>query len=292
MSFRGILSLAVTIVIFLITMTVLLGSWYTIDQGERGVVLRNGAMIATAEPGLHFKTPWVESIVKIPVTQQSIHWTHGKEDSQLSAYSQDQQPATMDVSVIYHVSSADVEQVYAQYGGLDGLEGRLIDRRVPQALKTVFGQFTAVSVIQDRAKFNAQVQDAVIKGISGPLVIDSVQVENIDFSEVYEKSVEAAMQARVEVQRMEQQQQQQEVQAKITVINAQAQADATLAQARAAAQAVTIQGAAQADAIRAKGAALRDNPALIEYTAVGNGWDGKLPVTMIPGTTLPFIGVK
>ena len=36
---------------------VALSSWYTVDQGERGVVLRNGAVVSEAEPGLGFKIP-------------------------------------------------------------------------------------------------------------------------------------------------------------------------------------------------------------------------------------------
>lgn len=276
-----------------------MGSWFTIDQGERGVVLRNGAIVGTAEPGLHFKVPWIESVVKIPVTQQVSYWTCAKGSScssqeryEMQAYSQDQQPADMRVTVSWHVPADLVTKVYSEFGSIDNIESRLIARRAPQDVKTVFGRFTAVSVIQNRADFNAQVQSAIEAGIQGPVQIDSVQIENIDFSEVYEKSVEAAMQARVEVQRMEQQQQQQEVQAKITVINAQAQADARLAQAKAEAQAITIAGQAEADAIRAKGAALKDNPSLIDFTAVGKGWDGKLPATMVPGSALPFVGVK
>jgi len=33
----------------LIGLTVLGGSWYTVDQGERGVILRNGAITGTAD---------------------------------------------------------------------------------------------------------------------------------------------------------------------------------------------------------------------------------------------------
>lgn len=286
-------------IIAIVGLPVVLGSWYTVDQGERGVVLRNGAVVGTAEPGLHFKIPLIESVVKIPVTQQVSYWTCNDtarcpegERVEMQAYSLDQQPANMRVTVSWHIPADLVDKVYAEFGSLSNVESRLIARRAPQDVKTVFGKFTAVSVIQNRADFNGQVQTAIEAGIHGPIQIDSVQVENIDFSDVYEKSVEAAMQARVEVQRMEQQQQQQEVQAKITLINAQAEADARLAQAKAEAQAVTIAGEAQASAIRAKGAALKDNPALIEFTALGNGWDGHLPATMVPGSAMPFIGVR
>lgn len=273
-------------------MTVVLGSWYTVDQGERGVVLRNGAMVATADPGLHFKTPWFESVVYIPVTQQVTYWTGSSNAyAAMQAYSQDQQPADMQVTVSWHIPSDQVQKVYSEYGSIDNLQSRLIARRAPQDVKTVFGKYTAVSVIQDRSKFNADVQAAIEAGVQGPVQIDSVQVENINFSSAYEKSVEAAMQARVEVQRLQQQQQQQEVQAKITVIQAQAAADARLAQAKAEAQAVQIKGEAEAAAIKARGDALKDNPNLVELTQAEK-WDGHLPATMVPGSSVPFLSVK
>jgi regulator of protease activity HflC (stomatin/prohibitin superfamily) len=275
------------LVLFVVGATVVFGSWYTIDQGTRGVILRNGAIVGTAQPGLGFKVPWIESVVKIPVTQQVLHWDA---DSKLQAYSLDQQPADIQISVLYHIPVDKVEDVYSEYGGQENLSARLIARKVPQDLKTVFGKYTAVSVIQDRAKFNADVQAAIVDGVHGPVIIDGVQIENIDFSDAYENAVEARMTAQVEVQKLQQQEAQQEVQAKITVINAQAQADARLAQAKAEAQAVQIRGEAEAAAIRARGAALKDNPSLIALTAAEK-WNGALPTTMVPGGAMPFLNL-
>jgi len=112
------------------------------------------------------------------------------------------------------------------------------------------------------------------------MIVESVQVENIDFSDAYEKSIEQRMLAEVEVQKVQQNAEREKVQAEIAVIQAKAQADA-----------VKLQGEAEAYAINARGKALRDNPALIELVQAEK-WDGKLPTTMVPGQTVPFINVK
>jgi regulator of protease activity HflC (stomatin/prohibitin superfamily) len=112
------------------------------------------------------------------------------------------------------------------------------------------------------------------------MIVESVQVENIDFSDAYEKSIEQRMLAEVEVQKVQQNAEREKVQAEIAVIQAKAQADA-----------VKLQGDAEAHAINARGKALRDNPALIELVQAEK-WDGKLPTTMVPGQTVPFINVK
>ena len=54
----------------IIVLIVLLSTYFTIDQGERGVVLHWGAVAGEAEPGLHFKLPIVTTIEKISVQIQ------------------------------------------------------------------------------------------------------------------------------------------------------------------------------------------------------------------------------
>jgi regulator of protease activity HflC (stomatin/prohibitin superfamily) len=58
----------------IIVLILLLGSWYTIDQTERGVLLRNGAVIGTAQPGLGFKLPVMDSVQKVSVKTVTYTW--------------------------------------------------------------------------------------------------------------------------------------------------------------------------------------------------------------------------
>ena len=45
----------------IVGITLIFGSWYTIDQRERGVILRNGKLVGTATPGLGFKVPMIDT---------------------------------------------------------------------------------------------------------------------------------------------------------------------------------------------------------------------------------------
>ena len=143
----------------------------------------------------------------------------------------------------------------------------------------MFGQFNAVAAVQERTRLDAEVEQAIVSAIAGPLIIESVQVENIDFSDAYEQSIEQRMLAEVEVQRLQQNAERERVQAEIVVI-----------QAEAAAQQVRLAGQAEADAISARGDALRDNPQLIALVAAER-WNGILPTTMLPGAAVPFVSV-
>lgn len=258
------------------------GSWFTIDETERGVLLRNGAVIEAIEPGLSFKIPFFESVKLISVQSQVTVY-----DS-LQAYSKDQQAATLKVSVSWHVPPSDVTKVYSQYQNLTSLNDRLISRQVPTQVENVFGGFTAVDAVQHRLQLVNEISSAIKKNVIGPIVIDSVQIENIDFSDAYEKAVEARMTAEVQVKTREQELATEQVQAQIRVTQAQAEADAQLANAKAEAEATRLRGQAEAEAIKARADALASNQNLIELTKAER-WNGVLPTTMLPTGTLPFI---
>ena len=273
------------IVFAVLGITVLLGSWYTVDQGERGVILRNGAITGTADPGLGFKMPIIDKVVDIDVRTRANLYEN------VMAYSRDQQTAGLNVSVNYRVPVDQVLNVYENYGSVENLRSRILDRKVFDEVKNVFGQFNAVTAIQERSRLVADVQMAIQNAVRGPIIIESVQIENIDFSDAYENSIEQRMLAEVEVQKIQQNAEREKVQAEIKVIQAQADADARVAQATAEAQAITLTGNAEAEAINARGAALRDNPTLIELVSAER-WNGVLPTTMVPGSAVPFVNVK
>ena len=271
-------------VVGLAALTVLGGSWYTVGEGYRGVQLRNGAVVGTAEPGLGFKMPVIDSVVDISVQSQARTYEN------VQTYSKDQQTASLMISVNYRLPADQVENIYGEYGGAEGVVNRLLDRQVPQAVKNVFGRFNAVTAINERGRLVNEVSTALMESVKGPIIIESVQIENIDFDDGYERAIAARMEAEVEVQKVKQNAEREKITAEITVIQAQAAADSKLAEAKAAAEATRIQGEAEASAIKAKAEALKDNAGLIALIQAEK-WNGALPTTMIPDSTVPFMDV-
>ncbi len=260
------------VAIAVVAILTLFGSWYTVDQGERAVVLRLGATVGEDGPGLHFKLPWINTVHKITVQNQNRRYT------KLETYSRDQQSAELTVSVTFMAS--DPSAVYSQYGDLEGAVARLIDPRVMSGVKTIFGQYDAVRAIQERAALNNDIAAAITSAITGPIQIVSVQVENIDFSDAYEQSVEQRMLAQVEIQKREENLRTTQVEAEITRTKAEGDANA-----------IRLRGEAEGAAIKARGDALRANADLVQLQAVEK-WDGKLPTTMVPGAALPFLNLS
>jgi regulator of protease activity HflC (stomatin/prohibitin superfamily) len=92
---------------------IIFGSWYTVDQTERGVLLRTGAVIGTAQPGLGFKVPFIDTVEKVSVKTITYTW------DKMNSYSFDQQPADLKISVTLRASPDKVADLYAKFGRLE-----------------------------------------------------------------------------------------------------------------------------------------------------------------------------
>lgn len=272
----------------LIALSILFGSWYTVDQTQRGVRLRNGAFVEVVQPGLHFKIPWFESIAKIDMQ------THNFTFEKVNSYSADQQPADLRISVTLHVSADKVAEMYSRFGGdFQAAITRVITPHMNQEVKVVFGQYTAARAISARGQLNADAAKALIDAIAyDPVfIIEGVQIEDISFSADYIRSVEARMQAEVAVQQRQQELAQEKIKADIAVTQATGRANSVRAEAQAQADAIRLRGDAEASAIKARGDALNTNANIVALTQAER-WDGKLPVTMVPGGALPMLTIK
>ncbi len=264
----------------------LAGTWFTVDATERGVVLRMGALSHVAKPGLGFKLPMIDTVEKVSMQTNTFHL-------KMNSYSSDQQSADVDVSVTLHVSPDHVDSLYERFQSLESLVKRLIEPIVKQQAKIIFGRYTAVRAIQERALLNSDVLNAITAALKGEtsVVLESVQLEDIKFSSAYEESVEQRMLAEVEVLKLRQNAEREKVQAQIKITQAQADAQAVREAAEAEADSIRVKGEAEADAIKARGAALRDNPNLIGLVQAER-WNGELPSTMVPGAAVPMINIS
>lgn len=270
------------IMIALLGLSFVMGSWYTINERERGILLRAGKLVSIESPGLGFKIPFLDSIFIVSMETQLLSLR------KLHTYSRDQQPAVINISINYRASEPLLRELYQQFGSLKGYEDRILTPQVLDELKVVFGRFNAVTAIQERGRLNQEVRTAIIEGAKGPVVITNVQIENIDFSQAYEQSIEQRMLAEVEVQKIRQNAEREKISAEIVGIKAKAEAERIEALARAEAAQIKLRGNAEAEAISARGTALANSPRLVELVQAER-WNGVLPTTVLPTTAVPII---
>lgn len=270
------------------------GSFYTIDEGERGVKTRYGKVIGSVEPGLGFKIPFVEDVDAFSVRTAKIGYTD------ITALSKDLQQITVDIIVNYQVDPAQVVHIYTTLGL--NYEERVIFPAILDVTKTVFGQFTAQKSVDERTSMSEQMTLQLAEELTNyGMIIHQVQIQDVDFSKEFLASVESRMQAEIDVQKKEQNLEEQRIDADIKRVKAQgvadanlsiaiAQAEANLTLATANAEAIRLEGLAEAERIQAKGEALGQNPSLVDLIRAET-WNGQLPTTVLPNSAAAFMNI-
>lgn len=278
----------VKIVVFgalvLIAFFVLSSCFYTVEQGHVGIKLRFGALVSVEQPGVGFKLPVAEVVLPMSVRTEKIQL------QQVEAYSKDIQAAVLQISVNFHVDPSKADQVYTTLGL--NYADRIIIPNTLRITKEIFGQYNAQNVIAERSVLGQQIDGRLREELSPHgIEVESFQLEDVSFSHDFEQSIEARMQAEVEVARLRQNLEREKVQADIARTQAAGRADSLRAQAQAEADAIALRGSAEAKVILARGDALKGNPQLIQLTQAEK-WNGVLPSTMLPTNTLPMIDLN
>src|SRR4051812_24961691 len=170
-------------------------AYYTVPQGEEAIVLDWGRAAREDGPAFHGKNPLSESVVYIDTRQQRLAW-----DKPWNCYSADQQQATIDFVVLWHVQPDRAIDILNRFHDVDGLGARAVAPIAAGEFKDAFGTFTAARAVTERAALAGEAARRLQAALAGtPAVVDSVQIANIQFTPEYEKAVEQKVQREQEL---------------------------------------------------------------------------------------------
>lgn len=257
---------------------ILIALWlsiFTINQYERGVVTRQGAFHRIAEPGWNTKIPFIDGLNVIDTRVRS------PKIEDMESFSADKQEAKLDVSVTFEPRIDRIKELYNKYKTIDYAFSELIKPYIPTHVKIVFGRYTSTKAIQERGKLNSDVKDALMYALGSDSVFNiiSVNIEDVDFSKEYRRSVEDNMKAEIKV-----------LEAKNNWESEKITAEINKTQADAVAYGIKIKGDAEAAAVDSIGKALAQNPSYIDKM-IAERYKGEVPqnFTILPNNATPFL---
>ena len=292
-----IIKLIATAVFGVCGIILLLATYFTVAPYERAVVTRFGKIVEVADPGLHFRIPFVHSVHRIRIDLQNITMPMGDKGKQITAntYTIDNQEVDVVFNLFYRVPADKVAFIYEN---VQDYKERLYNMAVDR-LKSEMGKVNATHVAEQRGKLRDKITEVLLNDAKElGVVITDFQLTNIDYTPSFRQAVEAAASAKANVETREQERiQAEKVAQKVKVAaigeadgqreKAKGNADAILLNATAEAKAIQLKGEAEAKAIRAQAEALQQNQRLVELRKVER-WDGKLPVQML-SNVLPMM---
>lgn len=248
----------------LLVLILILNPFVTVSAGQRGVVLNWGAFTGRIlEPGLHFRLPIAQSVVKMDVQTQKL------EIASSEAYSHDLQNVKIHSVVNYNLDPKEVGIIYQQYG-LEVIE-RILRPNLEASVKQTVAKYSAEELLSKRGEVTNEIEAAFRQAIPSAFLVTKYALVNETFSESYEAAIEQKQVA-----------QQYAEKADNDLKRIKIEAEQRVAQAQAEAEAIKI----QAQAIQQQGGAAYVNLKAVEK------WDGHLPAQMIPGGALPFLNLQ
>lgn len=257
---KKIIKIVIAVVCVLIVGGVLATSFTVVKAGHTGVVLTFGAVEDNVlEEGLHFKIPFIQSVVQMNNRTQKIE-TDG------TASSKDLQIISYVVAVNFHVNDASSASLYQNVGVDYGTV--IIVPAIQESIKAVTAQFTAEELITKRQLVGDQIKAALSEKISEyGIVVEIFNIVNFDFSEEFNAAVEAKQTAQQNALKAEQDLARIEVEAKQKITQAEA----------------------EAKSIQLIQDALESSPDYVDYIKWSK-WDGELPQVMGDSGVLVDIG--
>jgi regulator of protease activity HflC (stomatin/prohibitin superfamily) len=249
---------------------------YWVHTGYTGVITRYGAIIGVADPGMHFKIPYIDEVEEM---ETRIRGTH----LELSVSSGDPMLLPIKATVNWIPNHGAMQQIFNDYGTLEQFENRMILPAFQAGIKDATAKYTVTALIKDRTALADTALALVRSKVPTDIVtIKDLYIVNVDFPKTFTEQILATQVAQQAAAEQKFKLEKQNYVAQETTQTAQAAADATRAQADADAHAVEVNGKAQADAIALKAKALATNPLLVEYEKVQR-WGGAFPATFMGG---------
>jgi regulator of protease activity HflC (stomatin/prohibitin superfamily) len=214
------------------------------------------------QPGLNFKVPVMQSVVKMDVRTDKL------EILKSEAYSKDLQQVDIHSVLNYNLDPKSAGSVYQQYNL--NYEAKIVVPRLEASVKQTVAQYTAEELLNKRAEVASKIEETIKGLLPSDFTVSGYSLVNEQFSADFEKAIEAKQVAQQNAEKANNDLNRIKIEAEQRVASATAEAEAIKIQA----QAINSQGGAD----------------YVQMKAIEK-WNGILPTQMIPGATVPFINL-
>jgi regulator of protease activity HflC (stomatin/prohibitin superfamily) len=218
-----------------------LDGWYVVDQTEVGIVKTFGKIESEpVEPGLHFKMPIVQSVVKMNTYEKTVDMTQ-KQGNAIKALTAEGLPVVIDLSIQYKIDPGKAPELY---GDIKNPESWMTSRILAR-VRDVIAQYKVEDLYTDkRTEVQEKIATAIQKEFDNKgIIITATLIRNIDLPDQVERSIEQKLKAKQEAEKMTFEVQKARLEAEKKIVEAQGQANATEIMAKA----------------------IRENPEILEY---------------------------
>ncbi|MDR2854360.1 MAG: prohibitin family protein [Prevotellaceae bacterium] len=200
-SYKSVGKYFITGLIVVVVLAVLFNSFFTINTGERGVVLRFGRLQTVANEGLNVKIPFVDRVERASIRDSKLA-------VKLEVSSSDMQTIAVEVGLVYALDPAKVGQIYQRYGVI--IEETLLRPTLLEKINAVIAEYPIETFVEKRAEISNRINQAFSTQVTGSgIIVKDLLITSHDFSDEFNKAIEdkkiaeqGALTARFTLERM------------------------------------------------------------------------------------------
>jgi regulator of protease activity HflC (stomatin/prohibitin superfamily) len=250
----------------------------SVASGEIGIRTTFSKVTGIVNQGLYVKIPFIEKVKILDTRTRTINYDKNgqegdsRDSSSLTGASKDLQDVSIGVMVNYKLDAQKAENIFNQYRTNENFETNVIEPIIRETVKSVSAQYTAEELVTKRLEYSDKVTVLLKERfLTKDSILERFSITNFEFSKAFSVAIESKVTAVQNAEAAKNKLEQVKAEAQQTIEKAKADAEAI----RISAQAISSQGGADYVALKA-----------VER------WDGKLPVQMIPNSSVPFLNLK
>lgn len=183
MSRKQTAALVIGVVALFIGMIIFFAGTTIVPTGHIGVVtLYSKVQDKYLDAGFHFVKPFVESVHDVDIRTQ-------KYSNTVEGSAKDLQIVNITMSINYQIKAEKASELYSKVGA--NYNDVILNPALQSSLKASMAQFTAEEMITKRAEVATTITEELNQALEEYFIISAVNLENIGFTDEYNKAIEA-----------------------------------------------------------------------------------------------------
>lgn len=205
------------IVIAIIVLSLIRGTFFIVDAGQVGVTFNKmTGSTQSSSQGFHLKLPIIVAVYKFDVKTQRV-------DIKAEAASKDLQSVMVHVVLNHHLLYDKVNELFVKVG-IDYTE-KVVEPAVNESVKAATAQFPVESIIVKRQELKNSIEQALAERlVKYNIIVESLNLVNIIFNKEFNEIVEKKQIEEQKIKTAEYQKLQAEQYKQKTILEAQAEA--------------------------------------------------------------------
>ena len=175
--------IGVLCVALVIGLIIFFASTTIVSTGHIGVVtLYSKVQDRYLDAGFHFITPFVEDVHDIDIRTQ-------KYSNTVEGSAKDLQIVNITLSINYQIRPDKASKLYAEVG--ENYTDIILNPALQSGLKASIAKFTAEEMVTKRSEVATSITEELNTRLEEYFIISAVNIENIGFTDEYNKAIEA-----------------------------------------------------------------------------------------------------